>query len=218
MLRLDPLTADLFDCFHETHERTGFERDPRRFCQLLDIRYVFGPSNMARVARWQSGPDLIVVRGEQYTSTDLFTIAHEAAHIIAKREGYIRLIRKHHKVSNIKRHIELLMNEGGARLLMPQPDLEAAAREWGDRPQAILHLSDMSGASLPAALRRWVRQDWEEPRAAFEIQRQYVHDASSWNARLPFWTGDRVPEVALKHPDLMLLGLGKGHVLGTITG
>ena len=78
-LRLDPLTSDLFDCLHETHERIRFERDPLRFCQALDIQYVLGPSNMARVARWQSGPDLIVVRHEQHTSRDLFTIAHEAA-------------------------------------------------------------------------------------------------------------------------------------------
>lgn len=216
MLRLDPLTADLFDCFHETHERIGFERDPMRFCQQLDIQYVIGPANMARVSRWQSGPDLIVVRREQYTSADLFTIAHEAAHIIAKREGYIRLIRKHHQVSDMRRHIELLMNEGGARLLMPAPDLELAAQEHGDSPRAILCLSDLSGASLPAALRRWVRQDWAEPRAAFEIHQNYVHDVAAWNARLPFWWGERVPEVALEHPDLMLLGLGRGRVLGTI--
>ena len=217
-LRLDPLTSDLFDCLHETHERIRFERDPLRFCQALDIQYVLGPSNMARVARWQSGPDLIVVRHEQHTSRDLFTIAHEAAHIIAKREGYIRLIKRHHQAQDMKRHIELLMNEGAGRLLMPLPDLEAATREHGDTPRAILHLAEVSGASLPVALRRWVRQDWNESRAAFEIEGNYVQDVTAWNARLPFWKWDRVPDVALEHPDLMLLGLGQGRVLGTLVG
>ena len=101
VLYLDPLTSDLLDCFHETHQRIGFERDPLKFCQALDIEYVFGPSSMARVAKWQSGPDLIVVRRECHTSSDLFTIAHEACHIIAKREGYIRLIKKYHQVGDM---------------------------------------------------------------------------------------------------------------------
>lgn len=118
----------------------------------------------------------------------------------------------------MKRHIELLMNEGAGRLLMPLHDLEAATREHGDTPRAILHLAEVSGASLPVALRRWVRQDWNESRAAFEIEGNYVQDVTAWNARLPFWKWDRVPDVALEHPDLMLLGLGQGRVLGTLVG
>lgn len=218
MLQLDPLIADFFDCLHETHESIQFERDPLNFCQRLDIQYVIGPANLARVARWQSGPDIIVVRREQYTSRDLFTIAHEAAHIIAKREGYIKLIRRHHRVQDMRRHIERIMDDGAARLLMPLPDLEAAARSYGDSPRAIQHLMALSGASQPAALRRWVRQDFSEPRAAFEIQFNHVQDVAAWNARLPFWIFQRVSEAALEHPDLMLLTLGQGRVLGTITG
>lgn len=213
---LDPLIADLLACIEDTHAATDYERDPIRFCELQNIEYRLGPSNLARVGRY-GGPDIICVQSAQFGSRDLFTVSHEIAHIIAKREGYIRLIRHHHLVRDMKRHIELLMNEAGARLLMPAPDLYSAAMTFGDKPGAIRHIAELSGASQMAAMRRWVRQDFGEARGAFEIQRGYIYDLVSYRARLPFRKWARVPEVALEHPELMLLSLGGGRVLGTVT-
>ena len=215
---LDPLIADLLACIEDTHAATGYERDPARFCELQGIAYTTGPRSLSRVSRHGDGPDLIIVSHEDYGSRDLFTIAHELAHVIAKREGYIRLIRHHHQVHDQRRHIELLMNEAGSRLLMPAPDLEAAARAYGDTPRAITHLMALSGASESAAMRRWVRQDFSEPRAAAVIQGGYVADVTRWRARMPLHRWDRVPDVALEHPDLTLHGLGNGRVLATVAG
>lgn len=215
---LDPLIADLLACIEDTHAATKYERDPLRFCQLEGIDYTIGPRSLSRVSRNGDGPDLIIVSHEDYGSRDLFTIAHELSHVIARREGYIRLIKKHHKVRNMRRHIELLMNEGAARLLMPAPDLYAAAIEYGDTPRAVQHLMTLSGASEAAALRRWVRQDFSESRAAAVFQDGYVADVVRWRARMHLHRWDRVPEVALEHPDLMLYTVAPGRVIATIAG
>jgi hypothetical protein len=53
-------------------------------------------------------------------------------------------------------------------------------------------------------------------RAAFVAKGNYIEDATSCQARLPFRAQDRVPELSLAHPDVSLLYLGAGRVMGTV--
>ena len=76
----------------------------------------------------------------------------------------------------------------------------------------------LSGTSEAAALRRWVRQDFCESRATAVFQYGYVADVVRWRARMGLRRWDRVPEVALEHPDLMLLRTGPGRILATVAG
>lgn len=206
------------ECIEDEHAQTNFTRDPLTFCQLQGIDYVIGPRSLARASRYQDdGPDLIVVSPEGYGSRDLFTISHEIAHVIARREGYIKAIKRHHAcVPNMRQHIEALMNHAAGLLLMPAPDLRAAYELFGETPRAIAHLAELSGASHGAAMRRWSWQDVAEARGAFLARERLILDVTACRMRMPFKRDDRVPEIHIAHPDISLLALPDGRLLGVV--
>lgn len=211
---MDPLIADLMAYIEDQHAATGFQRNPRRLCERLDIQYLAGPRHLARSGQ---GGDLIMVAPEDYQSRLLFTVAHEVAHVLMVRGGYRALIQHHHSsVPNMRAHLEKLANHGAGLLLMPSHDLVDARRRHGETPKAVLHLVERCGASEAAAMRRWVWQDVGQARAAFTVQGRYVDDVICCRARLPFVRWDRVPELPLTHPELSVLSLGAGRVLGTV--
>lgn len=214
---LDRLIADTLDFVEGEHAKTEWERDPAKLCALWGIRYEVGPRNMARSREDDRAGDLITVTADSYGSRHLFTVAHEMAHILAKRGGYIRLIRHHHaSVPDMRRHIELIINYAAGRLLMPATDLQEAWDLYRERPEAVLHLMSLSGASEAAAMRRWAWQDVSAYRAAFVAQGNYIQDVTACRARMPFRRHDRVPELHILHPDVTLTSLGSGRVMGTV--
>ncbi|GGO22008.1 hypothetical protein GCM10008949_08850 [Deinococcus humi] len=214
---LDALIADTLEFIEGEHAETKWERDPVKLCQLWGIRYEIGPRYMARSRDQDRANDLITVTADDYGSRYLFTVAHEMAHILAKRGGYVRLIKHYHaSVPDMRRHIELIINYAAGRLLMPAPDLLEAWELYRDRPDAVLHLMKLSGASEPAAMRRWTWQDVTAYRGAFTATENYIQDVTACRAKVPFRRHDRVPELHILHPDVSLISLGGGRVMGTI--
>ncbi|SMB89109.1 ImmA/IrrE family metallo-endopeptidase [Deinococcus hopiensis] len=214
---MDLLISDLLDYIEEQHAATNYERDPVKLAEAWGIRYEVGPRYLARSRDYDMRNDLICVTEEEYGSRHLFSVSHEFVHVLARRGGYIKLIRYYHaSVPDMRKHIELIVNYGGGRLLMTAQDLYEATREFGDSPNVILRLMEVSGASEAAAMRRWSWQDIHEYRAAFTAQGNYIQDAVRCRARLPFKRGDRVPEIHIVHPDVNLVYLGDGRVMGTV--
>jgi hypothetical protein len=53
-------------------------------------------------------------------------------------------------------------------------------------------------------------------RGAFVTHGNHISDLSAYDMRLPFWRLDRVPEVALHHPEVALVSLGRRQALGVV--
>ena len=210
---MDPLLADYFDYVEAEHAAVDHERRPRELCSALNIGYHVGPRSFAV---FHPAAELIVVRSEDFGSRDLFSVAHEIAHVLAHRGGYDRLIRHYHTGVDPRRHLEQIINHAAGRLLMPGPELHRVRRVYGETPEAVLALASSSGASAGAAMRRWAWQDVSEYRAAFIAQGNYIEDATACRARLPFRRRERVPELHLADPALSLLRLGAGRVMATV--
>lgn len=210
---LDPILVDYFDYVESEHAAVCYERRPRELCAALGIGYHVGPRSFAL---FHPEAELIVVRHEDFGSRELFSVAHEVAHILAHRGGYDRLIRYYHTNVEPRRHLEQVINHAAGRLLIPAPELGRVRRVYGETPEAILALATSSGASQGAAMRRWAWQDVNEYRAAFVAQGNYIEDATACRARLPFRRWERVPELHLCDPALSLLQLGAGRVMATV--
>lgn len=211
---MNPLIADYLQYVQQRHADLKFERDPVKVCDALGIHYSAGPRSACNFGP----PAMIVVEYGEFGSRRLFTVAHELGHFFM-HEGkfHKQIVREHASVYSIKRHVEKLADFAGSLLLMPEFDVRAARREYGERPEAILHLMKLSGASEAAAMRRWAWQDMEASRGVFVTQGNYISDLTACNMRLPVSRWQRVPEVTLRHPEVAALSLGAGRLMGVVS-
>lgn len=211
---MNPLIADFMHDVQQQHAATRYERHPVKLCEAFDIQYCLGPVSMANLGP----PAMVVVRAEEFGSRRLFTVAHEVAHILMRRGGYHnRILREHASVPDMKRHIEKLADFAAGLLLMPEPDVQEARQLFGETPAAVLHLMRLSGASEGAAMRRWAWQDVTASRGVFVSEYNHISDTSTCNLRLPFNRWERVPEVALHHPEVSALSVGWRRVMGVVS-
>lgn len=211
---MNPLIADYLAYVQYRHSKTGYERDPAKLCAKLGIQYNAGPCNMANYGP----PPMIVVKYEEFGSRRLFTVAHEVAHILMRRGKFHgKILSQHASVYDMKRHTERLADFAAGLILMPEPDVLAARLLYRETPAAVLHLMKLSGASEAAAMRRWAWQDTEASRGVFVAEGNYISDLTACNMRLPVYRWQRVPEVALHHPEVAAMSLGGSRVMGVVS-
>jgi len=209
----DFITSDLLSYVIGELEKTDFERDPILLCEKLEVQRHSGPRHIA----YSGEVDIILVKTEEFGSRLLFDIAHELSHVLIKRGGYDAAIRHYHSsVPNMKQHMEELANYIAGVILMPPHDVYDSQRSTGDSPLTIMKLAELSGASANAAMRRWATQDLSGRRGAFITEGNYIQDMTTCNLWLPFQRFDRVPEIALHHPEVNVLSLGEDRLLGTV--
>lgn len=211
---MNTLIADYMQYVQHRHRDLKYERDPIKACQGLGVNYSAGPRSASNFGP----PAMIVVEYGVYGSRRLFTVAHELAHYFMHEGGFHpRILREHASVPDMKRHIEKLADFAAGLLLMPEPDVLEARQLFGETPGAVLHLMHLSGASEAAAMRRWAWQDITASRGVFVAQGNYISDLSACNMRLPVSRWQRVPEVALQHPEVAALSVGRGRLLGVLS-
>jgi len=209
---MDDLIASYLHYVQAEHARTGYETNPHELCKKLDIKYVPGEHNLANAGP----PSIVIINVDQYGSRRLFSSAHEIAHVLMARGGFKKRIKREHACLGLrmKSHIERIADYAAGTLLMPEPILREAWELYGDTPRAIVHVATVSGASMPAAMRRWVMQDLTASRAAFLVHGKYVRDLATCNISLPFERHERLPEPTIRHPGLRVIRYRPGRYVG----
>lgn len=204
------------DRVHAGHD---YEPNFWRLAAGLGIPVAKGPFNST-----VSLPRTVITLEETvYHSERTFVKMHEVSHALLRDSGIeAELWHLCESPEEFRAQVEAYCNFGAGQLQMPGPLLDEALRRYGVSPGAVLHLSEASGASLAAALRRLVygRLEPDAHRAAFVTRGSYVRDVASANIPLEFSVGTRVPEIALEVPTATLRRVpeayGAGLTLGTV--
>lgn len=115
---------------------------------------------------------LIFVNNADYTSAQMFTIAHELAHIFIGAEG----------VSNFENHLpmphatELFCNDVAAEFLVPQADLEALWDTIDKSEEPYRMIARKFKVSVIVAARRTLDLGLIDQKQYFEFYREYLSD------------------------------------------
>lgn len=112
--------------------------------------------------------------------------------------------------------IEKLCYHASLILHMEDKHLEQAHIEFGNTPQAIVRIAELSGAPVVDALHRWVYAEVGASRAAWIVRNGLVIEAASANLWLPFWRYSEVDEYEL--PNVQLHPLDGRETLGMVLG
>jgi hypothetical protein len=197
----------------QVHAHHNHVTDWRQLAAILGVLVKPGPFNSCLPGE----PTIITLMPDSYTGRWSYKPMHELAHFLLRQSGIeAELIRQAGDLNAALPAIEALCHHAAGLLQMPAPLLAEATARHGQSGAAILHLQQGSRASLASAMRRWAHAEPDAHRGAFLTVGHYVTDAVSHNYRLPFWRLDRVPEVALRHPEVALVSLGKRQALGVV--
>lgn len=208
------LAAQFAAYVEKEHQHYHYETDFYALSAAMGIAVRSGPFNLASAGP----PAFIMVRNGEYPPRRSFTGLHEVGHVLLKQSGmHHEIVRRAEDVDEARLYVEAFANLAASLLLMPAPLLREAQKQHGEKPAAVLHLTQGGRVSLGAALRRHVYADPYARRAAFVVSGNYISDAASANLWLPFWRYDRVPEVRARMPDAELLVLGERKALGTVS-
>lgn len=210
---MDPLIADLFDHIRSEHASTGYKSDMPTVARSLGLNFELGntsvalPDGTVRVSRTVS---VLQQRADA---------AHEISHALANAGGYTRAIEYYHaSAPDLDAHIEELADHGADLLLMPDALVREIVRQQGYTGRSAWELSRFAGVDLPQAVRRLVFAT-EQRCAGFIAQGSYIQEAFTQNYYLPFWKGDRVPELHLYQEEglsLFAVPERRGCVIGFI--
>ncbi len=135
---------------------------------------------------------LIFINNADYTSAQMFTIAHELAHIFVGDEG----------VSNFKDHLpiphatELFCNSIAAEFLVPHADLEDMWETLGKGEDTYQKIAREFKVSVIVAARRTLDLGLIDREAYFEFYKKYVEDERRRKERRTnggnFWNSQNV--------------------------
>lgn len=148
-------------------------------------------------------------------------IRHEIAHYLLRKGGIEKQIFKlQSSYEEGLPPLEKVCYHATLVLLIPDPILHAVLKGEPHLPTALLHLCELTGASMGEAFRRWVYAEVGAKRAAFIVKGNLVVDIAKANCWVPFWRYDEVDELPEVIPEAQLLTLppahGRGRLLGVV--
>lgn len=187
---MDPLIDSLFRYAQECHAETRYTRDMPTLAVHMGLEYRLGEASFVT-------PDgLVVIDRHQPRQLQRVDAAHEIAHAIADDGDYTEALRHHHaSVPDMHEHLEALAEHTADRLLMPDALTEAVVTRFGFSGRAIWELAREGDVPQEQAARRLVHLRPDQRCAAFIAQGNYIWHACKQHYHLPFWVGDRVPEL-----------------------
>lgn len=155
-----PEVRDRFlEFIEDFHVQHFFERDFRILAKESEIKVC--SSNQSKAFTRKDGQRVILVDMSTSDNRVVFTGLHEISHHLLRiaLDGSLMAYLKEATYDNNDLGIALEEEwcyEAAAILLMPTHLLKDTVQNYGYSPLAVFQLADCTGASLPAALRRFV--------------------------------------------------------------
>lgn len=195
------------------HAHHGFEPDPWRLARRLGLDVQRGEQDalLGRVITLH--PDTHANRRRSASA-----VRHEITHHLLKLSGtedQVLHLRNSYEAGLPT--LEKLAYHGSLVLHIPDAVLGTAHDQHGNTPAALLHIAELSGVELSAAIERWVYAEVGAQRAAWVTRGGLVVHAASANYWLPFWHYAEVQDVLEEVPNALLLPLDGRQTLGVVS-
>lgn len=189
---IDPDIHAMFEYHRARHADEDFELNMEALAHRFGLAARSGESS-------HLGPDGTVNLRRGLSARERRShLAHELSHHLSRegRPSYEQVIRhRHASAPDLPAHLEALADHGGDLLTMPDAVVRAVVKVCGVSAVAVWTLHQMCEVPLAEALRRLVHADPDCRRGGYISIGGVVQSASVWRYQLPFWVGDRVPEM-----------------------
>lgn len=192
----------------KAHRYYGHETDAHRLAHVLGLEIKTGRDNTL------IGKTITIRREDRYTRREPRIIRHEIAHHLLQRSGTdSELMRLRCTYEEATPSIENLCYHAALVLHMPEPQFRSVLYELGDTPEGIVRLAELSGASTPEAMHRWVYAEVDVLRAGWLIRRGLVREVARTDMWLSFWRYSDAEEAVADLPEARCLPIPSGETL-----